>query len=110
MGVYLFKDQHAFRLERGYVFREAPAPAELYELMPQTIPVAIQAAGQGVAGRAGDYAWGVLMPPRIATQISRLARNRRSGELVINRFGEVRHVPAKTTTASAYGQTSKAGG
>ena len=95
VGVYLFDEHDAYRLGANYRFSQSQAPGELYELMPETIPSAIKnAASESQLGYL-DYRWGVAMPARIAAKIRNLVADERSGQLVINRFGEVEHRPGK---------------
>jgi hypothetical protein len=93
VGVYLFDAQNTYRLSKSYAFSKAPAPGQIYELMPSTIPGAIKRAAEGSVANSAGYRWGVVMPERIASRIQTLVQTQRSGQLVINRFGEVRHQP-----------------
>lgn len=90
VGLYLFKDQTAFRLAKNYAFQEAPAPHQLYELMPQTIPAAISASADAAVSHAERFKWGVVMPAHIERRIASLVALESNGQLVIDRFGAVR--------------------
>ena len=107
VGLYLFKDQTAFRLAENYAFQEAPAPRQLYELMPQTIPAAISASANAAVSHAERFKWGVVMPARIERRIASLVAVESSGQLVIDRFGAVRH---ETAARSNDSQVSRLGG
>ena len=101
VALYLFDETRAFRLERNYALREAKPPAQLYELMPQTIPAGIRVAANGVVSDAIRFKWGVQMPNRIARRIATLVQSETSGQLVIDRFGSVRHERLTANAASS---------
>lgn len=91
VGLYLFKEQTAFRLAKNYAFEAAPAPHKLYELLPQTIPAAIGRSAAAAVSDTGGFKWGVVMPARIEQRIASLVATQSSGQLVVDRFGSVRH-------------------
>ena len=95
VGVFLFNERDVYRLEKDYSFARATAPGELYELMPRTIPGAIKAAAENAVSNTDALNWGVVMPERIARRIAALVAVEHTGQLVINRYGEVQHQALK---------------
>jgi len=90
--LYLFNSDSALRLGNDFAFAASPSPNQVYEVLPSTIPAAIlRSAEQGVLGLQ-DYAWGVGMPPAIDASIKRWVQRVDTGELLIDRYGEVTHV------------------
>ena len=108
VGLYLFNDESVFRLNSSYAFRKAPAAGQLYELMLQTMPSAIRAAADAVVSNTGQFRWGVAMPAHIERRIAALVALEHSGQLVVDRFGAVRHEPGKALEDGA--QASISGG
>ncbi|MGI9325360.1 MAG: hypothetical protein ACR2PZ_09095 [Pseudomonadales bacterium] len=92
--VYLFNEQAAYQLSPAYEFVDAEPPNKLYEVLPMTIPGAISAAAGRALGDHSDYRWGLHIPGAIERQITDHLAAVESGELVIDRFGRVHHVPA----------------
>ncbi len=107
VGLYLFKDQTAFRLAKNYAFEAAPAPHKLYELMPQTIPTAIGRSAAAAVNDTAGFKWGVVMPARIEQRIASLVATQSSGQLVVDRLGAVRH---ETNPRSHVSSASSSGG
>jgi len=103
VALYLFDDLRAFRLEQNYALREAKPPGQLYELLPATIPAGIRHAAEGGVTDAAQFKWGVAMPSRIAQQITTLVQTETSGQLVIDRFGAVRHERLATNVQNKIG-------
>ena len=91
VDVFLFDAQNVYQLENDYSFERSTAPGELYELMPETIPHAIKASANNAVGDSTVFSWGVVMPERISRRIAALVAVERTGQLVINRYGEVQH-------------------
>jgi len=91
VGVFLFDAQNVYELEQDYSFERSAPPGKLYELMPETIPHAIRASANNAVGDSAAFSWGVVMPERIARRIAALVAVERSGQLVINHYGEVQH-------------------
>lgn len=96
VGLYLFNDNSAFKLARNLGFQSAPAPRQLYEVMPQTIPAAISASADRAVSQPSLFKWGVAMPARIEQRIASLVATQTSGQLVVDRRGLVRHEATKT--------------
>ncbi len=92
--VYLFNEQAAYQLSPAYEFVNAEPPNKLYEVLPMTIPGAISAAAGRALGDHSGYRWGLHIPGAIERQITDHLAAVQSGELVIDRFGRVHHVPA----------------
>jgi len=87
--VFAFNGDEVLSLDAGFSFRPVPAPDRIHELLPETIPELMAVA---LARRHGDgYRWGVAMPEAMARRIRRYVNEGATGELVIDRFGEVRH-------------------
>jgi len=95
--VYAFNGKSVLSLTNAYDFLTARSPGELYELLPQTIPgLIVDALGRArqPEGDSGGFSWGVTLPERIRKQITGHLNAGSSGELVIDRYGEVHHVAA----------------
>ncbi|MEQ8858025.1 MAG: hypothetical protein RIC56_05210 [Pseudomonadales bacterium] len=88
--VFAFNDQGVLALENDFSFQPASAPGRVHELLPETIPELMSGALARSHGGA-SYRWGIAMPERMARQIRGYVDRGASGELVIDRFGEVRH-------------------
>ena len=101
VAVYLFQPNSTLKLSRDYAFSETRAPGALYELMPETIPAAVASAARAAVVDVAAYRWGVQMPGRIERRIRSLVATERSGQLVINRFGEVRHLGGNAASRGA---------
>ncbi|MEZ5553008.1 MAG: hypothetical protein R3E82_19150 [Pseudomonadales bacterium] len=80
------------KLDGSYQFRDSPAPGRVYELLPQTIPGLVINALRTTGRNVDVFTWAIVLPPRIEQQLERHMTRVRSGELVIDRFGEVQHV------------------
>jgi len=91
VDVFLFDAQDVYQLESDYSFERSAAPGALYELMPETIPHAIKASANNAVGDSAAFSWGVVMPERIARRIAALVAVETTGQLVINRYGDVQH-------------------
>ncbi len=90
VDVYVFNARDTLRLGKDYRFAAVEPPTQVYELMPETIPRAIVRSLGSPATES--YTWGVSIPPRMAREIAAYAARESSGQLLIDRFGEVRHV------------------
>ena len=90
--LYLFNERSAWRLGRDFAFAESPAPKQVYEVLPSTIPQAILRSAQGKVAGLEHYAWGVGMPAEIEASIQRWVQRVSTGELLIDRTGTVTHV------------------
>lgn len=87
--VFAFNGDEVLSLDTDFSFRPVPAPGQVHELLPETIPDLMTGA---LTRRHGDgYRWGVAMPETMARQIRRYVNDGATGELIIDRFGEVRH-------------------
>jgi len=87
--VFAFNGDEVLTLDTGFSFRPVAAPGQVHELLPETIPELMAGA---LARRHGEgYRWGVAMPEAMARQIRRYVNDGATGELIIDRFGEVRH-------------------
>lgn len=80
------------KLDGSYQFRDSPAPGRVYELLPQTIPGLVINALRTTGRNIDAFTWAIVLPPRIEAQLEQHMTRVRSGELVIDRFGEVQHV------------------
>lgn len=88
--LFAFRDGEVLAVGAGLELTPAAAPAQLHELLPETIPEAVAAALRRRGG-GGEFRWGVVMPERLARAIRGYVNRGAAGELVIDRFGEVRH-------------------
>ena len=73
-------------------FGETSPPSQVYELDAATIPKLIRRALPNAA-MSNELTWAVGLPTKIQTQIQQHLRRVDSGELHINRYQEVKHVP-----------------
>lgn len=88
--VFAFNDAEVLSLDADFSFQPAAAPGRIHELLAATIPDLVIGALPARAA-ADAYNWGIAMPDRLARQIRGYVEDGATGELVINRFGEVRH-------------------
>lgn len=88
--VFAFNDAEVLSLDADFRFQPATAPGRVHELLAETIPELVVGALRRHAAPHG-YNWGIAMPDRLARQIRGYVDGGATGELVINRFGEVRH-------------------
>ena len=89
--VYAFKAEDVLSLDRTFHFLEAPAPDRVYELLPQTIPASMAGALHSERTDTGGYVWGIRMPQRLERRIRAFIDKGATGQLIINRYGEVQH-------------------
>ena len=91
--VYAYDAGAAFKLTPGLTFASAARPPQVHELLEETIPPLVRTALSRTAP-AGDGAlvWGVRLPPGIESSIERHLTEQRTGVLLIDRNGSVRHV------------------
>ena len=85
------KDQ-VLGLGRDYEFRTMPAPKQIYELQLETIPSLVSDAFSRHQSQPHAFTWGVSLPRRIESQIRAYLDRVSSGVLLIDRYGDVRHV------------------
>jgi hypothetical protein len=90
--LYLFNQEDAWVLGKDYAFAPGHAPRQLYEVLPQTVPAVIAGAAAATGTRSDHYRWGVQLPPRTRRQIDGFLKESASGQLLIDRYGGVRHV------------------
>ena len=89
--VYAFKAEDVLSLDRTFHFLEAPAPDRVYELLPETIPALMAGALHSERTDTGGYVWGIRMPQRLERRIRAFIDKGATGQLIINRYGEVQH-------------------
>ncbi len=92
--VYAYQDQDVLSLDRSYRFLESRSPGQVYELFRGSIPEVVVNALRQARPDIHGYRWGISLPRRISGQIRRHLDRVSRGQLVINRYGEVRHVAA----------------
>ena len=92
VSLYLFNQESALLLGSDLAFAPSAAPNQVYEVLPSTIPAAILRSAQREVAGLQNYAWGVGMPPVIESSIQRWMQRVSTGELLIDRDGEVFHV------------------
>lgn len=90
--VFAYRDDAVWGLSRDYVFRNTRAPKQIYELEPNTIPQLVSDAFLRNHASPSNFTWGVSLPRRIESQIQSYIQRVENGVLLIDRFGEVRHV------------------
>lgn len=88
--VFAFNDAEVLSLNGDFRFQPATSPGRVHELLAETIPELVVGALRRHAA-PDSYNWGIAMPDRLARQIRGYVEDGATGELVINRFGEVRH-------------------
>ncbi len=96
--VYAFHDANVLTLTSAYDFLKARSPGQLYELMRETIPsVIVDALVRSRRERADSdsFSWGITLPAAIQQQISAYLAKAASGQLVIDRYGDVHHVASR---------------
>ena len=97
ISVYAFNASgEVLGLNSAYDFMPARSPGQVYELLPQTIPSLVVDALARAPHSAGadDFSWGITLPQHIEKKISGYLASAASGELVIDRYGDVHHVVA----------------
>jgi hypothetical protein len=92
--VYAFLDTDVLSLDESYRFLDSKSPGQVYELLRASIPDHIIAALRHERSGFRDFRWGIALPSRISHQIEQYLERVEHGQLVINRFGDVRHVAA----------------
>jgi hypothetical protein len=92
--VYAYKTHTVLGLDRNFDFLSAEPPGRVYELLPETIPSLIFAALGRATSQSNSYTWGVRMPRKLEGKIRHFVERGVHGELVIDRYGEVHHVPS----------------
>lgn len=92
--VYAFQESDVLALNESYRFLDTAAPGQVYELLPPSIPGLIVDALKQARPDSNGYRWGIALPGRISHQIEQHLSQVRSGELVIDRYGDVHHVAA----------------
>ena len=90
--VFAYRDDTVWALSRDYVFRNSRAPKQIYELESNTIPRLVSEAFLRNHASPSNFTWGVSLPRRIESQIQSYIQRVGNGVLLIDRFGEVRHV------------------
>ncbi|MEZ5557588.1 MAG: hypothetical protein R3E86_03475 [Pseudomonadales bacterium] len=90
--VFAFRPSDVLMLDRDLRFGSAPPPGRVYELESDTIPALINQALRSASTEAGSYTWGISLPARLERRIRQYVQQGATGELIINRFGEVLHV------------------
>ena len=92
--VYAYMDRDILGLDDSYRFLDSQAPGQVYELFTASIPNLIVDALKAERADVTGYRWGIALPQRISAQIERFLGEVTSGQLVIDRFGDVHHVAA----------------
>ncbi len=92
--VYAFQDTDVLTLNPSYRFLDTESPGQVYELLPPSIPGLIVDALKQARANSAAYRWGIALPGHISNQIERHLGQVTQGQLVIDRYGDVRHVSA----------------
>ena len=91
--VYAYDSGIAFKLTPGLTFASAPRPPQVHELLEDTIPSLVrEALSRTARAERGSLLWGVRLPADIESSIERHLAQQRTGVLLIDRNGSVRHV------------------
>jgi hypothetical protein len=90
--LYAYNDQQFLSWNRNQRFDPATPPDRVYELDPATVPDLMHQALPDSFTPA-DATWAVGLPTHVEQQIQHHLSQVDSGELHINRYQEVRHVP-----------------
>ena len=91
--VYAFKNTDVLTLDASYNFLDSASPGQVYELLPETIPALIVTALDRARADSGTFTWAIALPMDIQKQINAHMESVSSGQLVIDRYSEVHHVP-----------------
>jgi hypothetical protein len=92
--VYAFQERDVLTLSESYRFLDSKSPGQVYELLPPSIPSLIVDALKQARADIDGYRWGIALPGHISNQIERHLGQVTSGQLVIDRYGDVHHVAA----------------
>ncbi len=92
--VYAFQETDVLTLSESYRFLDTQSPGQVYELLPPSIPNLIVDALRQARPDINGYRWGIALPGHISNQIERHLGQVTSGQLVIDRYGDVHHVAA----------------
>mgnify|MGYP001825506917 CR=1 FL=1 len=92
--VYAFQEADVLTLTESYRFLDTSSPGQVYEMLPPSIPSLIVDALKQARPDIDGYRWGIALPGHISNQIERHLGQVTSGQLVIDRFGDVHHVAA----------------
>jgi hypothetical protein len=91
--VYAYDTATAFKLSPGLAFVSAARPPRVHELLEETIPALVrEALSRAARAERGSLLWGVRLPADIESSIERHLAQQRTGVLLIDRNGSVRHV------------------
>jgi hypothetical protein len=89
--VYAYRQSDILSLNDSYRFLESRAPGQVYELLKESIPSLIVDALRRERDEIGAFTWGISLPNRISGQIDQHLKSVKNGQLIINRYGDVRH-------------------
>lgn len=92
VALFAYNGSDVLSLGQDYRFRTSHAPGRVYEIAPETIPRLVSNAFTSTERSLNDYTWGIRLPKRIETQIESFVNTVTSGVLLIDRYGDVRHV------------------
>jgi len=92
--VFAVRGAEVLGLGQDYEFRQTEAPKQIYELEFDTIPRMVSQAFVRSRPETQLYTWGVSLPHRIESQIRDYVDRVDHGVLLIDRYGDVRHVGA----------------
>lgn len=92
--VYAFQATDVLTLNLSYRFLDSQSPGQVYELLPPSIPRMIVEALKEARTNIDGYHWGIALPGYISQQIEQHLGRVSRGQLVIDRYGDVRHVAA----------------
>ena len=90
IGFFALRDGTARRMsvsQSRSSFWAAPLPSSFHEMDAATVPAGVRGALARSGWQEPDVAWGVTLPPRMSSELSRLMREYDGGTLVIAKDG-----------------------
>ncbi len=95
IGFFALRDGSARRMsvsQSRSSFWSAPLPSSFHEMDAATVPAGVRSALARSGWREPDVAWGVTLPPRMSSELSRLMREHEGGALIIAKDGTLSRV------------------
>jgi len=95
IGFFALQDGAARRLsvsQSRSSFWAAPLPSSFHEMDAATVPTGVRSALARSGWQEPDVDWGVTLPPRMSSELSRLMREHEGGALVIAKDGTLSRV------------------
>jgi len=95
IGFFALRDGTARRMsvsQSRSSFWAAPTPSSFHEMDAATVPDGVRSALARSGWREPDVAWGVTLPPRMSSELTRLMHEYEGGALVIAKDGTLSRV------------------